>query len=166
MKEIKRYEGYEITEDGRIWSNKTNRYLKPSKDKDGYYKVILSKNGDQKQFFVHRLVAEAYIENPENKRTVDHIDGDINNNHYTNLQWATHHEQNENYHWKKAKTKLIVCEETNKIYFGITEAHKILGVNMGHMSECCNGKRNMCGGYHWRYATQKEIEQYYITNVR
>jgi len=43
MKEIKGYEGYEITEDGRVWSNKTNRYLKLSKDKDGYYKVTLSK---------------------------------------------------------------------------------------------------------------------------
>lgn len=68
MKEIKGYEGYEITEDGRVWSNKTNRYLKLSKDKDGYYKVTLSKNGNEKQFFVHRLVAEAYIKNPENKK--------------------------------------------------------------------------------------------------
>ena len=47
-KKIKGYEGYEITEDGRVWSNKTNRYLKPSKDKDGYYKITLSKNGGEK----------------------------------------------------------------------------------------------------------------------
>ena len=166
MKEIKGYENYKITEDGQVWSSNINRYLKPSKDKDGYYKVTLSKNSEQKQFFVHRLVAETYLENPDNKKTVDHIDGDIHNNHYTNLQWATYSEQNENPHWKKKKTKLIVCIETNEIYMGITEAHKKLGLNMGHLSECCNGKRNSCGDYHWRYATKEEIEQYYITNVR
>lgn len=55
MKEIKGYEGYEITEDGRVWSNKTNRYLKLSKDKDGYYKVTLSKNGNEKQFFCSQI---------------------------------------------------------------------------------------------------------------
>ena len=81
MKEIKGYENYKITEDGQVWSNNINRYLKPVKDKDGYYKVTLSKNSEQKQFFIHRLVAETYLENFDNKKTVDHIDGNIYNNH-------------------------------------------------------------------------------------
>ena len=58
MKDILGYENeYAITEDGQVWSYKSNIFLKPLIDKDGYYKVALSQNSKYKQFFIHRLVA-------------------------------------------------------------------------------------------------------------
>lgn len=160
MIDIIGFEGeYAISEYGEVWSYKTNRYLKPCFDKDGYKKVTLSKQGVEKQYFVHRLVATMYVKNLDNKETVDHIDGNKTNNYYLNLRWATHKEQNENINWKKKRIKIIKCIETGIYYNGITEAHKKLKLNMAHLSECCNGKRNICGGYHWRYATSEEIEK-------
>lgn len=84
---------YEIEEDGRIWSNYKHDYMTPSKDKDGYFKIKLS-GGDrqhQKYFRIATLVAINYIgEPPENLKdpTINHIDGNIQNNHYTNLEWV------------------------------------------------------------------------------
>lgn len=66
---------------------------KSTKGDDGYYDVGLGKDGKDKFFSVHRLVAEAFIPNPENKPTVNHIDGDKSNNRFDNLEWATHQEQ-------------------------------------------------------------------------
>lgn len=134
-------------------------FLSPMVDKDGYKKVALCKHSKYKCFFVHRLVAQAYIPNPENKPTVDHIDANIRNNSVNNLRWATHHEQMENINLKKKRIKPIICIETGIIYNGITDAHKRLGLNLGHLSECVNGKRQTCGNFHWRRATKEEIEQ-------
>lgn len=84
---------YEIEEDGRIWSNYKHDYMTPSKDKDGYFKIKLS-GGDrqhQKYFRIATLVAINYIgEPPKNLKdpTINHIDGNIQNNHYTNLEWV------------------------------------------------------------------------------
>ena len=84
---------YEIEEDGRIWSNYKHDYMTPSKDKDGYFKIKLS-GGDrqhQKYFRIATLVAINYIGwPPENLKdpTINHIDGNIQNNHYTNLEWV------------------------------------------------------------------------------
>lgn len=84
---------YEIEEDGRIWSNYKHDYMTPSQDKDGYFKIKLS-GGDrqhQKYFRIATLVAINYIgEPPKNLKdpTINHIDGNIQNNHYTNLEWV------------------------------------------------------------------------------
>lgn len=152
MKDILGYENeYAITEDGQVWSYKSNIFLKPLIDKDGYYKVALSQHSKYKQFFIHRLVAQAYIPNIDNKPTVDHIDGQITNNHVNNLRWATYQEQNLNENWQKKRRKAIKCVETGKIYDSITQVNKELKLNMGHLSECVHGKRKTCGGYHWEY---------------
>lgn len=67
--------------------------LKPSEDENGYLLVGLSHNGTTKRVFIHRLVSEAFLENPEGKPTVNHIDGNKHNNHIENLEWATYKEQ-------------------------------------------------------------------------
>jgi hypothetical protein len=89
--EIKGYNNYTI-----VYNKKFKRDLKSSKDKDGYLYVRLYKDGKGKAFLIHRLVAINYIENPENKKTVDHIDRNILNNNVSNLRWATTEEQNRN----------------------------------------------------------------------
>lgn len=77
---------YWITEDGRVWNGV--KFMKPFNNK-GYERIELSINKSPKKFFIHRLVAEVYIENPLNKPTVNHRDGVPSNNHVSNLEWAT-----------------------------------------------------------------------------
>lgn len=116
MKDIKGYEGrYAATEDGRIWSHVSNKFLKPVKRKDGYYKVTLSdKYCSVKYYLLHRIIAETFLENPENKPTVDHIDRNKDNNNISNLRWATHSEQvfNENTDIVHSKEHMqMMCEK-------------------------------------------------------
>lgn len=67
MRDIPSYEGlYAATEDGRIWSYRSKKFLKPRLTKKGYYRVVLYKDGKGKDFYIHRLIAEAYLDNPEN----------------------------------------------------------------------------------------------------
>lgn len=79
---------YDVTEDGKIYSRKRNRYVKPQPNGKGYLRVHIA----GKMYFVHRLVAEKYIPNPQNKSQVNHIDGDHLNNHVENLEWVTNRE--------------------------------------------------------------------------
>ena len=87
---------YQISTFGRIKSCKNghSRILKPFIDKDGYLGIALSKNAKVKKFKVHRLVAKAFIPNPENKETVNHIDGCKMNNSISNLEWNSQSENN------------------------------------------------------------------------
>ena len=93
-KSVNGYANYEISSCGRVRNATTERMLKPSDT--GYQVINLTKNGKSKQHYVHRLVAEAFIDNPEEKRCVDHIDGNRMNNHLENLRWATHTENSRN----------------------------------------------------------------------
>ncbi len=101
-KDIKDYEGlYQISNMGRVRSLERQtshghklieRILTPVNDKDGYLGIRISKDGTAKGFKIHRLVANAFIPNLENKPTVNHIDGNKKNNAVCNLEWATHSE--------------------------------------------------------------------------
>ena len=90
----KDFNGYHVSNFGRVKSFKRGKQmiLKPMVDKKGYLSVALYKDGVRKYFYVHRLVARAFIPNPENKREVNHIDGHPLNNHVSNLEWCTQSE--------------------------------------------------------------------------
>jgi len=91
MKNIKGYEGkYSITENGKIFSHISNRYLIPNITRTGYHLIRLYKNNKQKAHTIHRLVAQTFL--GESNLTVNHIDGDKSNNHVSNLEWITHSE--------------------------------------------------------------------------
>ena len=94
MIDIKNYEGkYAVTEDGRVWSYKkisnSPKFLKGKLTTKGYLNVSLHGNNKPTQKTIHRLVAEAYITNPDNKPHINHIDGDKHNNCSSNLEWCT-----------------------------------------------------------------------------
>ena len=88
------FKDYKITRDGKVISLKHNkeREIKGYIDKDGYRRVLLHIDGKRRKFFVHRLVAQQYIENPENKPQVNHKDGNKLNNNVENLEWVTNKE--------------------------------------------------------------------------
>ena len=96
-KEIKGYEGlYEVSSEGRVRSTgKKKGIMRPGTSK-GYLKVGLTKDGSRKMYRVHRLVAFAFIPNPDNKPEIDHINGDRKDNRVENLRWMTHKENNNN----------------------------------------------------------------------
>ena len=96
MKDIEGYEGlYAVTEDGQVWSYRSQKFLKPW-IANGYYQVTLSKNGEKKKHKIHRLVAIIYIPNPDNLRDVNHKDENKLNNCLDNLEWLSH-KDNSNY---------------------------------------------------------------------
>jgi len=97
-KNITDYEDtYQISNFGNVRNKITGRILKPTEGKtDKYYYISLCKDSRQKNTKIHRLVAEYFVENPENKPYVDHIDNNKLNNLSTNLRWATKQENNRN----------------------------------------------------------------------
>lgn len=153
MKDIKGYEGlYAITSCGKVWSYRSQKFLKPRNDKDGYLLVNLSNNGQRKTFKVHRLVADAYIPNKEEKETVNHKDENKQNNCVNNLEWLTRTENNL-YGTRIERTKKkVYCIELDKEYNSITEAAREFNLSMGNLSSCLKGRQKTFGGYHWRYA--------------
>ena len=165
MKDIKNYEGkYAITQQGQVWSYLSNKFLKPYRTKKNQNYLSVQLQG--KNFQIHRLVAEAFIPNPQNKPTVDHIDKNPSNNNVENLRWATLEEQCQNKNYINHPKNIGSCEEkavfmcdknTHEVikqFSSMTEAAIFLG-NKGirkNISAVCRGKRLSTYGYYWRYA--------------
>ncbi len=95
-KDIEGFDKYEISNLGNVRNKKTGLILKPVISSNGYYTIGLWKNGKRTTKKIHRLIAEAFIPNPENKPKVDHIDNNKQNNNTVNLRWVTSKENNQN----------------------------------------------------------------------
>lgn len=171
FKDIEGYEGlYQISNFGRVKSlgngnsnNSKERILKPAKNNNGYLCVELSKQGKRKMHLVHRLVAQAFIENHNNLPQVNHknqikTDNQVGNLEFCtaayNCNYGTHNqrvaESNTNH---PNKSKQVLCLETGIIYPSTKEVQRQTGFSQGNISECCNGKRKTCGGFHWQYVS-------------
>ena len=98
FRSIENYDNYAVSSFGRVKNVRTGIILKARNDKDGYLRINLYDDGVMKTFTVHRLVACAFINNPNDKECVDHIDNNRTNNHISNLRFAT---ANENQHNRK-----------------------------------------------------------------
>ena len=138
------YEGlYEVSSHGNVYSMRTKKILR-TYNQNGYLHVHLYKNGHRKNWAVHRLVANAFIPNPENLETVNHIDENKTNNHICNLEWMSR-EDNVQY----SRCKKVLCIETGKVYDSMMKAERQTGINCSSISQCCNGKYKTAGGFHW-----------------
>ncbi|QVU02042.1 HNH endonuclease family protein [Enterococcus phage vB_EfaS_785CS] len=161
-KDIEGYEGdYQVSNLGRVKSfkYKSERILKPCVDKDGYRDVRLCKHNKPKHFKIHRLVAEAFIPNPENKPQVNHIDEDKVNNMVSNLEWVTPKENNNH----GTRTERMMISQGTKIkaiditsgecneYPSMGECARRLGLSQGNISNCLHGKLRQTGGYVFQY---------------
>jgi hypothetical protein len=96
FRSIDGYESYAISSFGRVKNTKTGRILKAADNKDGYLRINLCEDATRKTFTVHRLVACAFINNPNDKECVDHKNNDKTNNHISNLRFATNKENQQN----------------------------------------------------------------------
>lgn len=123
-------------------------------NRDGYRMILINYNtGNRKLVSVHRLVAEAFIPNPDNLLVVDHVDRNPKNNHVSNLRWATHLQNILNSDTRKAKMKEVVCLKNGKIikkYDYVNQVKYDEFTPMG-VYECCIGKRGIHKGYQWMY---------------
>ena len=157
-KDIKGYPNYQISNLGRIWNTKTQRYLNGGYCKDGYIQVHLTAiNGKRKHELIHRLVAIAFLDNPNNLPQVNHKDENKENNCVDNLEWC-----DAKYNNIYSKGKKVLCVETNKIYDCSQTAAKELNIDGSGIRKCCKGQKETCGGYHWQYydgANKSETEK-------
>lgn len=162
--DIKGFEDYQITDDGRVWSKKKNKWLKPSQTQKGYLYVCLSKDGINYARRIHRLVAEAFIKNHDNKSSIDHINTIKTDNRVSNLRWVTPKENNNNPLTKKKKSEtahkknvyqFTLNGELVNIWKSFAECGRN-GYNRGNVCLCCNNKYLMKGnnvykGFKWSY---------------
>ena len=160
-------ENYQVSSYGRVWSVRNQRCLKPQKHNKGYLNIVLTaKNGKAKQEYIHRLVALTFIDNPDNKPTVNHKDENKQNNHVDNLEWATYAENNAH------NDRLIRQGETFKVngktskkvnqfdldgnfikqFNSIREAERSFGVSGTNIFRVCKGQYKQSLGYIWKYA--------------
>lgn len=163
-RDIPNYEGlYQVSNYGQVKSLKQRKekLLKQAKEKNGYYSVSLNKDGNSETNTIHRLVAKAFIENPNNYPCVNHKDGNKGNNCVDNLEWVNH-SKNMKHAYKTRLTQGPIKRvnqydlEGNyiKTWKSITEARQELNIGF-HISDVCNGKRNHAGGYIWRYVEEE-----------
>ena len=159
-KDIKDYEGlYQVSNLGRVKRITTGRVLKPLKHANGYLMVKLSKNSIVYTKTVHRLVAEAFIPNPEHKSEINHIDENKTNNNVSNLEWMTRKE-NINHGTRTermSKTQSIPIIATNiktgesKEFYGARECARQLGLTHGNITSVLKGRYKQTGGYIFKY---------------
>ena len=190
-KDVKGYEGlYQVSNYGRVKSmertvschkffvkNWKEKILKPTLQNNGYYSLPLFREGKMKRYSVHRLVALAFVENGNNKKIVDHINGDKKDNRAINLRWVTSKENTNNVNTKfnmkntfdkmndfsrnmakensrKSKIRAVVqIDDNNKIvgrYDSISEAARVTGYNKNSISTSRQANVRLYG-YKWMY---------------
>lgn len=181
-KDIKGYEGlYQISNLGIIKSlnravnsrldNEGNpimnirkgRFLKQTINNQGYYRIILYKSSISKSYFIHKLLGIHFIDNPDNKDVVNHIDGNPSNNKLSNLEWATYSEDKQH----AVNTGLIHSGGNNynaksinqytlngifiKTWESMMDIKRDLGIDNRYVSAVCRNKQKTACGFKWKY---------------
>lgn len=156
-----------ISKGGSLIKDGGIRQVSTGKTKSGYVTARMNDGNGLKTFTIHRLVALAFIPNPENKPTVDHINRDRTDNRVENLRWATHGEQNANKTHNIWNAKKVINIDTGEIYENARKASDAIGIKNNNVARVCkryhenknniivNRTRNIgfkrAGGYRWAY---------------
>jgi len=171
-KQIKDYTNYEVSNFGRVKSNNLNKHknsiiLKQHIKTTGYYFVVVCKEGIRKHFMIHRLLSFSFIPNPENKKYINHINGNRLDNSLSNLEWCTSSENNKHAYSKNGKKpywkgkygnehhKSKITYQYNKNYIllntyeSYSDAKLKTGIN--NIEKCCAGTIKHAGGFIWSY---------------
>jgi hypothetical protein len=160
-KQIENYENYYIFSNGNIYNTKSKILLKHFQKRDGYMSVGLSKDGVCKLYLVHVLVAKSFIKNPENKKVVNHKDGNKTNNDISNLEWATisenvvHAYNNGLNNSRKFDFDFVVQYNLQnkelERFKSFMEASRKTNIDRNSIAKACQGEYKTAGGYIWKY---------------
>lgn len=172
-RDIEGFEGfYQVSNAGRVRSLDHETAGKRWKGRilslgcSGYQTVKLSKGKERTSKRVHRLVALAFIDNPEGHIEVNHLDGNKKNNRVENLEWCSPN-GNKMHAWRTGLTQkppsqmqFPIIQMINgseiAIFSSIKEAGELLNISSADICKCCKGRRKTAGGYEWKY---KEVSK-------
>lgn len=173
-KDIKGFEGlYQVSNMGNVKSLYYNKLLTICKQNNGYTYVCLWKHSKETKGLIHRLVAEAFLPNPDNLPQVNHINEDKTDNKVENLEWCDA-KYNSNYGTRKqriSKNKIGINNPLSKQVLQYSkdgefikewvcayEVQRELKISQSHISKCCRGTQKTSGGYIWKYKDINELE--------
>ena len=159
MKAIPGYPHYSVTEDGRVWSELKQIFLKEVSNGNGYKKVNLCDKITKKPYLIHRIVALTYLDNIDNKPCVNHKNGIKSDNRVENLEWCTYSENNKHafrtgLKWhselqrsrvsknaEKYCCKIVLDTATGIFYNSVVEASKYYNINISSIYSILNGRQ-------------------------
>ena len=175
------YEGqetdYSVSTEGEVRKDTTNYILSQSSQQD-YKFVGLIINGKQKRMRVHRMVALTFIDNPDNKPYVNHINGNRSDNNVENLEWVTPSENTQHAVntglFKSGRTRAVIQYNLNgeqmATFESATEAARQTGGSQSKITMCCRRQRDSANDYQWRYYDDiqdvQKIEKKFITGKK
>jgi len=155
---IEGFEKYEVSNLGKVRNIKSGRVLKPKLNKYGYLTHCLYGHDKKKFRLLHRIIATAFIDNPDEKPQVNHIDENKLNNDLSNLEWCTvreniiHGTRTKRAAEKRFK-KVIQLDLNDNVlneFESIRQAEQKTGIDASSICRCCNGKAKRAGYYKWR----------------
>lgn len=155
---VQEYDHYEVNELGQIRHRDRRKILSPRSNPGGYQYVNFKINGKGHNFAVHRIVANAFVPNPNQYPEVNHINGDKTDNRAINLEWVTSSENKIHSHQSgtrqsngKQVEQLTLSGELLNTFISVSEAARYIGCTVGAISNCCNGRTKTSQGYKWRF---------------
>lgn len=166
---IEGFPNYSVSNDGRIRNDKSGELKIPTVNHNGYAEMDLYDSGQRSKVRVHRVVAQAYLENPDEKSQVNHKDGNKLNNDYENLEWVSPKENMEHaiehglfrasrgMLGKKNPNagrpgKRVRIVETGEVFDSILDCERAINGNNRHICDCLAGRQHTHRGYHFEYA--------------
>lgn len=164
-KPIDGFPNYQVSNKGRVKNIETGKVMKNRSNNHGYPYVALPKgDGKSKNMLLHRLVATAFIPNPDNLPEVNHKDENKTNNDVTNLEWVSASQNTRHsIHQRSCKiNQLSLDGEFIREWESSKQIERELGYSQGNIIKCCKGNKNYShvGGYKWQYADPSQQQRH------